>query len=136
MKTLISRTYTPKETLGKLIVFDGIKMMLNIASIELPWLDNQLMVSCIPEGKYTLQKYNSPKHGWCFIISGVEGRTGIELHIGNFATGKKVDTCGCVLPGMYFADINMDGNLDVVDSGQAMEKLLALLPDESELHIL
>jgi hypothetical protein len=71
-----------------------------------------------------------------FWIKDVPGRDGILLHIGNFAAGKKLDTEGCILPGMYFSDINDDGNIDVTGSTTAMNKLLKYLPNEFDLIII
>jgi len=47
-----------------------------------------------------------------------------------------VDIEGCIMPGLRFIDINLDGNLDVADSVKAMNVLRAILPDKFKLTIL
>jgi len=141
MKCIISRTYELKQTRSALFVMEGVDKLFECVTIELPKVFipfpvNAQNVTCIPEGIYPVEKIISPTKGRCFLLKNVPGRTMVEIHIGNFATGEKVDTKGCILPGMRFVDINLDGNLDVQDSTKAMEKLLKLLPDKFELHIL
>ena len=136
MKMIISRTYSQTETLGALFVMDGSKKLFEGKSIELPNKGNQRKVSCIPEGMYDIEKIVSPTKGSCFLLKNVPGRSAVEIHIGNYAAGKKVDTEGCILPGLRFDDINKDGNLDVVYSTEAMNTLLNILPDKFKLHIM
>jgi len=135
MNVQISRQYKELETLGDLQVLVGNFIKFECKTIELPWKDNQHDVSCVPEGVYNVKKIISPTKGKCFLLENVPNRGAVEIHIGNFAAGKKIDTLGCVLPGMSFGDRNNDGILDVVDSTKAMEKLLEILPDEFELTI-
>jgi len=120
---------------------EGVDKLFECVTIELPkvfvpYPENAQNVTCIPEGIYPVERITRLAKGECFLVKDVPGRTMIEIHIGNFAAGKKVDTEGCILPGMRFVDINLDGNLDVVESSVAMEKLLAILPDKFELIIL
>lgn len=134
----ITRTYKDKCTLGDLDVFDergGIKAKLKC--IELPWLNNAVRKSCIPEGVYDVIKHSSPKYGVCFWVLNVSGRSEILIHVGNYVekNGKIGDTLGCILPGLSFADINYDGVTDVVSSRAALNKLLELLPDRFKLQI-
>jgi hypothetical protein len=136
MKVIISRTYTPNETLGALFVMEGSKKLFEGVSIELPDKGNQHNISCILEGIYDVVKYDSPKKGKVFLLLNVPGRSAVEIHIGNYAAGKKVDTQGCILPGLRFDDINHDGNLDVAYSTQALGTLLDLLPDKFKLYII
>ena len=136
MKVEIKRKYQEKETLGDLKILDKDNFSLfTCHTIELPNLNNQRKISCIPEGTYKVTKIFSPTKGKCFLLHNVPGRSAVEIHIGNYATGKKVDTEGCILPGMRFADANGDGQLDVVESTIAMNKLLQILPNEFELTI-
>lgn len=136
MKVEIKRTYQEKETLGDLVVYDEKDFALfDCHTIELPDLNNAQNISCIDEGEYEVTKIVSPKKGRCFLLHNVPGRSAVEIHIGNYATGKKVDTQGCILPGMRFADNNGDGYLDVVESTIAMNKLLEILPNKFQLKI-
>jgi len=132
MKAVISREYTNFQTLGRMVVFDGYKVRLQILTLELPDLGNQKNISCIPEGEYEVHKIYSPKFGKCFHVQDVPGRSEILIHKGNY----NKDTRGCILVGMGHADINEDGNLDVIESTHAMNKLLNIMPDEFKLYIL
>jgi hypothetical protein len=64
-------------------------------TLELPWLDNQPQISCIPKGTYTCRRLNSVKFGETFQVCDVPGRQGILFHAGNTAK----DTRGCILLG-------------------------------------
>jgi len=119
------------------VVFDGFNKLYECKTIELPWKENARQISCIPgQGKsYKCIQIVSPSKGTCFHIQDVPGRDAVLIHKGNYATGRKVDTLGCILPGMYFMDINKDGYPDVADSTTAMEMLLKILPDTFTLTI-
>jgi hypothetical protein len=136
IKLLISREYGEKETLGYGVVFDGSTKVFEFVTIELPNKGNQNNISCIPEGEYNVHKIISPSKGKCFQVMDVPERIAILIHIGNYATGKKVDTQGCILPGNEFIDINDDGNIDVAGSTDTLKKLLQILPDNFKLTII
>jgi len=141
MKVLMSRSYDLKQTRSALFVMEGVDKLFECVTIELPkvfipYPVNAQNVTCIPEGTYSVQRIYSPTKGKCFLLYNVPDRSAVEIHIGNFAVGKQVDTEGCILPGMRFVDINSDGNLDVQDSTKAMNKLLEILPQSFELHIM
>lgn len=75
-------------------------------SLELPWLDNQRQVSCIPPGHYPMRwiQPRRPKSGmwWLYHVQDVPGRTGILIHVGNYAGQPpplKADSWGCILLG-------------------------------------
>ena len=119
---------------------NGREEIFSCVTLELPWLDNQRNVSCIPEGIYTTSRHQSPNFGLCFHVQDVPGRSHILIHAGNYVgsinpkTGTP-DTRGCILPGKAFADIDGDGVVDVTSSGPTMRRLLDLLPDVFELEI-
>ena len=142
ISAVLSRDYGARSTTGCLYIFEGDKSIFNCVMIELPKFVvpmriNSPNIDCIPgEMTYTVKKHYSPSKGECFQVMDVPDRTWVLWHVGNFATGKKVDTEGCQLPGMRFEDINHDGNIDVADSTKAMNMLLAIMPDEFKLHIL
>lgn len=136
MKTVISRRYRPNLTTGKLIVFDQDSKVLELVSLELPDRGNRKDCSCIPEGTYPLKKITRPNGDPAFLIEDVPGRSEILIHKGNFAAGKKIDSQGCILPGLYFTDLNRDDNMDAAESTKAMERLLNVLPVLSTLIII
>ena len=91
MVLLITRTYFPEGTNGNL-EYEG---KLICKTIELPWKENQKRVSCIPEGKYLLQKRYSNKFKWHIEIMNVTNRTTILFHPANNAI-KELN--GCIAP--------------------------------------
>lgn len=133
MKAVLSREYNNLQTLGRLVLFEGSKIILQLYTLELPDLGNQQNISCIPEGEYEVHRIYSPKFGKCFHIQDVPGRSEILIHKGNY----NKDTHGCILVGMGHADINGDGIMDVIESTRAMEKLQnAITTDQFELIII
>jgi hypothetical protein len=68
-------------------------------TMELPWVNNERQVSCIPPGRYTCQRVLSPKFGETFEILGVPGRSHILFHAGNTLE----DTEGCILVAEEFS---------------------------------
>jgi hypothetical protein len=136
MKVVISRRYSDTETSGQGVVFDDDAIVYEFKTLELPELGNQKRISCIPEGKYEVHKITSPTKGKCFQVMDVKGRTAILIHIGNYATGVKVDTQGCILVGTTFTDMNKDGYIDVAESTIALTKLREILPGAFNLHII
>ena len=99
---LIRYAYTPDETLGllKFPVLEG-SAKYNLWTVECPWLDNTPFASCIPDGEYSLQAFDSPDHPGCWVITPVPGRTGILIHPGN----KVRDVTGCIAPGLTRTDV-------------------------------
>lgn len=139
-KFFISRNYRDKGTTGSASMFNGDEKLFEFKTIELPnfivpYRPNTVSTNCIPEGTYHVTKIYSPTKGQCFQVHDVMGRTAILIHKGNFATGKKIDTQGCILVGSKFEDINNDGELDVVESTVTLTQLLKILPNEFKLII-
>ncbi len=120
------------QTLGTLTVFNELhNPILSLATVELPWKDNQPFISCIPPGIYTCKKRYTKKHGLHWEIKDVYGRTVILIHIANFVS----DLQGCVAVGLHHDDIDKDGYLDVGSSFAAMKKLRKVLPEELKIII-
>ena len=91
MVLVLYRTYFPEGTQGTL-EWNG---NLICYTIELPWLQNQKRVSCVPEGEYFLQKRYSPKFGWHLHLQDVPGRDLILIHPANNAA---TELLGCIAP--------------------------------------
>lgn len=66
-----------------------------IKTIELPWRNNEVGESCIPEGRYLVKRDKHGRHAW-FKIMDVKGRTAIEWHIGT----KPEHSEGCILSNL------------------------------------
>ena len=91
MVLALRRTYFPDGTNGQ-IECHG-KIICN--TIELPWRNNESRVSCIPEGKYLLEKRYSKKFKWHIEITRVLNRGAILFHPANNA---KKELNGCIAP--------------------------------------
>jgi hypothetical protein len=94
-------------------------------TIELPWLNNQRKVSCIPEGTYNCSAYTSKKYPDCWELQDVPDRDKILIHAGN--TIK--DTQGCILVGTSPSETG------VAMSRKAMSKLREMLPPHFVVEI-
>jgi hypothetical protein len=88
-------------------------------TIELPWLENQKRISCIPEGEYILQKRFSPKFKWHLHLMNVPGRDLILIHPANDA---KKELLGCIAPVTKLTGIGKGSS-----SRKALEKLKKLV---------
>ena len=123
--------YSAKEVLGDMVVINNSLPVFRCKTLELPDLQNQHRISCIPAGKYNVVKMESPKYGTCFHILNVPGRDGILIHSGNYYT----DILGCVLVGDSYGDINHDGIKDVLNSRVTLAKIAKILPQSFYLEI-
>lgn len=130
MIVTLKRIYQDDCTLGSLEAFDKSRKF-RCFTLELPYKNNASNVSCIPPGRYQCNKVESPKFGMCIAVEGVNGRSFIRIHKGNYT--RQIE--GCILPGRTIADIDGDGIPDVTSSGETMDKLMAFLPDRFELDI-
>ena len=91
MELELIRNYYTKGTNGLLYLNNTFQCY----TIELPWMDNQPRISCIPEGKYSLQKRYSPKFKQHLLVENVAGRDVILIHPANDAL-KELK--GCIAP--------------------------------------
>lgn len=114
-------------TLGRLFIKGK-----SFFTLELPWKDNKPSISCIPPGIYKFKKRFSPNKQMLVIeLEGVEGRTYIQIHIGN----RTAQIEGCILPGTGIKDYNDDGIPDVVGSVEAFNKIMELAPENGTIKI-
>lgn len=89
-------------------------------TLEPPWKDNKVGVSCIPHGTYQATLHNSPKFGTTYLID-VPGRSEIITHVGNTVD----DTHGCILVGSKFGKIK--GQPAILTSKFAVEDMIRRL---------
>ena len=115
MVLVLNRTYFPEGTQGTIEWDDT----LVCYTIELPWLQNQKQISCVPEGEYVLEKRFSPKFQWHLHLKNVPGRDLILIHPANDA---KKELLGCITPVTKLTGIGK-GN----SSRKAFERLKALV---------
>ena len=128
IKTItLKRKYRPGEaTLGTLL--DGKKQICK--TLENEWLDNEVNISCIPEGTYKVRRDSTGQFKYWRLFD-VPGRSEIEIHNGN----KGQHTRGCILFGKYWCF--MDDEIAVSSSRLTLDYLLdrKILPDEFNLKI-
>lgn len=122
MKLLITRdAYNKTETFGKLFI-NGLYVC---ETLELPWLNNQRRISCIPKGVYKVVPRSSPKYKEHLYVTNVPGRDLILIHPGN----KAQDTNGCILPGM------IRGKDQVLNSLVAMKEILKQTQGKTNIEL-
>ena len=105
-------------TIGKLYDESG---HLICHTIERPWLQNRVNVSCIPAGTYDLKPVNSPKFGLTFEVESVIGRTHILIHKAN----KASELQGCIAPVSRFGQLGDEWA--GLSSKKAYDKLMSTL---------
>jgi len=100
---------------------------LEMSTGELPWRNNRVGLSCIPPGSYVCTPHVSPRHGKCFWLKDVPGRTEILIHAANYmgstAAGYRTDLLGCIAVGMGRGE-DAKGQDMVLKSRIAMNKLI------------
>lgn len=106
-----------KQTLGHLQAYEPNDFECH--TLELPWLDNQSNVSCIPDGdyicKYTPSMRLSKVAGHevrTYEVLNVPNRAGIRIHSANFFR----QLLGCIALGEKVEDVDIDGEGDVTES--------------------
>ena len=91
MELILKRTYYPGGTNGEILL----EQQHICYSIELPWRNNKHSISCIPEGRYSLDKRCSAHFGWHLKVKDVPDRVLILIHPANNA---KEELQGCIAP--------------------------------------
>lgn len=142
MKARICRKYRETQTEGELEVFDEDTGELEFVckTLELPDRHNERNISCIPEGFYDVVPRQSTKYGKHLHVTGVEGRSLILFHHGNYAgspnpkTGLP-DIRGCILVGKSHTDITGDNIKEVTSSKATMKALMEVAPDGFVLEV-
>ena len=114
-----------------MLVDNKTNLILQLQTLERPWVFNERKVSCIPTGQYLVKRHISPKFGQCFKIQDVKGRSDILIHSGNVVA----DTIGCVLVGLTKGSVDDSDTAMVYSSRKAMAVLLALIDKDIVLHI-
>ena len=122
MKFSLTRSYFPDGTNGRLMCGEHIVCH----TIELPWLQNQRNVSCVPEGSYSLKKRYTESRGWHILVEEVPGRSLILFHVGNDAL---TDLRGCIAPVS-----ELTGHGTGIQSSIALKKFQALVFSAMELE--
>lgn len=121
--TLQRFAYTPWGVFGRLVYND-----FRAFTVERPWLDNKARESCIPDGLYDLQWFDSPKFGptWAIVggtvslqPDGKAKRSLVLIHPANTMD----DLLGCIGLGATLGSVN--GKWGVVSSKPTVAAFLA-----------
>lgn len=94
-------------------------------TLELPWRNNEVNVSCIKPGLYKVRRDTTGRWQY-YRVENVEGRTFIEFHPGT----RPGHTEGCILVGS-----SLDSKFNLHGSDQTLAKMLELYPDGFMLDI-
>lgn len=135
IRILVQRFWQEKDlqTFGAIdILNENGSIVLSGYVIEPPDKDNKKRLSRIPQGTYNANFRTGKKYGKHIHIRGVENRSLILIHVGNYYK----DTVGCMVVGYDFADINFDGLTDVTNSAKFMKDMMDLLPDKFQIKII
>lgn len=142
MIAVLCREYYDNQTHGTLTVTDeetGVEVF-KCRTLELPWLDNQRNISCIPEGYYDVDFRTSAKYPKHFILNDVPGRSFILIHQANYVGSKNPrtgfsDLRGCIAVGSKYGDINADGIPEILNSMKTLNELIKVAPNGFVLEI-
>ena len=122
MKTiLINRDIRDqKQALGVCYIKDEKgQIIFKSESIERGWMNNQNMISCVPDGTYDVIREFSPHFKTeLYELKGVPGRSECKFHTDNFARQLN----GCIPLGSERKDLDGDGYYDVTNSSPTMER--------------
>ena len=123
---------TGMEALGSITAGDTAIFLAK--TLELPWKLNLPNQSCIPTGIYTCKWTRSNRLSdltghdvFTYEVLNVPGRTGIRIHSANYF----YQLLGCIALGDAHKDINGDGQLDVIHSGNTVNQFNTLMNKES-----
>ncbi len=110
---------TDQGTPGRLLREDGSRVAY---TLELPWRENRRGRSCIPAGTYRCVYSRRPRHGLCYLVAAVRGRSNILIHSANVAgdvdKGYATELLGCIALGSYIG--SKQGQLAVLVSRPAV----------------
>jgi len=127
-----------RSTLGVLLV-GGIRYQ----TIERPWRDNQSGISCVPPGRYRLERHNSEAHPrtWALVNPDLhvvhwedsahpDWRSLVLIHVANYARELR----GCIAPGLSRA--TFEDTWQLVSSRRAMQAIQAAVSWTNEHTLL
>lgn len=102
-------------------------------TLEPPWRDNMVGISCIPPGTYIVKTRISPKYGKVYMVNDVQGRSYILFHAGNYAgdksKGYKAHSTGCILLGQKHGKLG--GQFAILNSRVTVRRFIKLMKYET-----
>lgn len=103
---------------------DGTELMF----LELPWRDNEIGKSCIPEGQYIIDRDHTGNHRWYkFRNEETDPRTFIEIHPASLLRHLE----GCLAPCFDIKGGERTSQPVAVRSPEACELLLKCFDEDS-----
>ena len=126
MLKIVRVTEHDGATFGVMMVGDRPEFV----TLEESWRDNERMVSCIPQGRYTIKLHRSPKFGLCYKVVDVPDRSEILIHVGN----TNEDTTGCILLGQRYG--NIGDRLGIMGSRLAVSRFMQLMSGITEAELI
>ena len=103
---------------------DGTELMF----LELPWRDNEIGKSCIPEGQYIIDRDHTGKHRWYkFRNEETDPRTYIEMHPASLLRHLE----GCLAPCFEIKGGERTSEPVAVRSSEACSLLLEWFGEDS-----
>ncbi len=129
---LLRTDHCDNQTLGKLFVLDqDDKILFECQTLELPWKDNERLVSCIPAGTYPIRPRWSKKYGHHLELLDVPDRSLILIHEANYHR----QLLGCIAVGRNRMDIDGDGHTDITHSIVTKNQLITYVDDQTTITI-
>jgi len=102
-------------------------------TLEPPWKDNQVDISCIPADTYQCIPVLSPQFGHTWEVADVPDRSHILFHKGNIAESNDSDTLGCILVAEKFDPLG--GIPGVLSSKEGYNEFLDLIKNEKSIAL-
>lgn len=132
-RVFLNRFYKDaRQSLGILVTQKIGAELFICKTLELPEGTNEPKKECIPAGKYICKETYSPRYNDTrYEVLGVPGRSGIRFDVANFAK----QLLGCICLGDAHKDINADGDLDTIHSGDTVKAFLELM-DHQEFELI
>lgn len=116
-----------KQTLGVFSVVEDDNFLFMCKTLELPDKNNASNISCIPPGEYECEwTYSNAFKREMYEVKGVPNRAGIRIHPANYARQLR----GCIALGAAHKDIDSDGQLDVIHSGDTLKQFETIMNKE------
>lgn len=80
--------------------------------------NNAKFISNIPAQQYLCKKIKSPRYGRTFEITGIQGRSNVLFHAGNYS----YNTRGCIILAQHYGKIQ--GVRAILNSGDTFRKFM------------
>lgn len=80
--------------------------------------DNAKSISNIPAQQYICKRIKSPRYGWTFEVMGVQWRSHVLFHPGNFSRNTKA----CIILAQHYG--KLQGERAVLNSGNTFKRFM------------